>query len=165
MCATARAAPAESAGDHLTSSCGGVSTHRGEGIVERVIGEEAARLRREYEAEGLVEPAMAPDPIAQFQDWFDGVLRAGVDEPNAFVLATTDADGSPSARALLMKDFSSDGIVFYTGMESRKSNALRANDRAAATFVWTPLHRQVRFEGTVEEVQAEVRLAQGGESA
>ncbi|HEU4318574.1 MAG TPA: pyridoxamine 5'-phosphate oxidase [Acidimicrobiia bacterium] len=119
-----------------------------------MIGEEAARLRREYEAEGLVESDMAADPITQFRHWFDGVISAGIDEPNAFVLATTDADGSPSARAVLMKDVSSEGIVFYTGLGSRKSRALRENRLAAATFVWTPLHRQVRFEGTVDEVDS-----------
>ncbi|HZD24016.1 MAG TPA: pyridoxamine 5'-phosphate oxidase, partial [Acidimicrobiia bacterium] len=62
----------------------------------------------------------------------------------------------PSARAVLMKDLSPDGIVFYTGLESRKSRAMRSSGLAAATFVWTVLHRQVRFEGTVREVSPEV---------
>lgn len=117
-----------------------------------VIGEDAARLRREYESEGLVESKMADDPFTEFEGWFDGVIVAEIDEPNAFVLATVDPDGAPSARAVLMKEMSSEGLVFYTGMESRKSQAMRANPRAAATFVWTPLHRQVRFEGNVTEV-------------
>lgn len=117
-----------------------------------MIADEVVRLRREYEAEGLVESRMADDPIAEFEGWFQGVLTAGVHEPNAFVLATVDPDGSPSARALLMKDLTPDGLVFYTGMESRKSRAMRQNPRAAATFVWTELHRQVRFEGVVTEV-------------
>lgn len=121
-----------------------------------MIGDEVARLRLEYEAEGLVESNMADDPIGQFEDWFSGVLAAGVDEPNAFVLATVDPDGTPSARALLMKDITRDGLVFYTGMESRKSLALKANPKAAATFVWAPLHRQVRFEGSVSMVSDEV---------
>lgn len=129
-----------------------VPVPRSEGIVAGVIGEEAARLRREYESEGLVESRMAADPFTEFEDWFDGVITAGIDEPNAFVLATSDADGKPSARAVLMKDLSPEGLVFYTGMESRKSRAMRVNPTAAATFVWTPLHRQVRFEGTVSEV-------------
>jgi pyridoxamine 5'-phosphate oxidase len=120
-----------------------------------VIGEEAARLRREYESDGLVESNMADDPFTEFEDWFDGVITAGIDEPNAFVLATVDVDGAPSARAVLMKGISPDGLVFYTGMESRKSLAMRANPKAAATFVWTPLHRQVRFEGSVTEVDDE----------
>jgi len=120
-----------------------------------VIGDEAARLRREYETEGLVEEEMADHPIDQFEVWFSGVLQAGVNEPNAFVLATVDPDGTPSARAVLMKDLGVDGLVFYTGMESRKSQALRSDPRAAATFVWTELHRQVRFEGVVTEVDDE----------
>lgn len=117
-----------------------------------MISEEVARLRREYEAEGLVESTMADDPMTQFDAWFAGVVAAGLPEPNAFVLATVDPDGTPSARALLMKDLEADGLVFYTGSESRKSKAMRANGRAAATFVWIPLHRQVRFEGTVTEL-------------
>lgn len=119
-----------------------------------MIGEQAARLRREYETAGLVESDMAPDPVVEFEDWFSGVLRAEIEEPNAFVLATTDADGTPSARAVLMKDLSSVGLTFYTGLQSRKSRAMRATGLAAATFVWTPLHRQVRFEGSVSEVGA-----------
>jgi pyridoxamine 5'-phosphate oxidase len=40
-------------------------------------------------------------------------------------------------------------------MKSRKSRDMRESPRAAATFVWTQIHRQVRFEGTVEEVDAD----------
>jgi pyridoxamine 5'-phosphate oxidase len=120
-----------------------------------VIREEIARLRREYEAIGLVPDEMADDPISEFEEWFAEVLAAGMHEPNAFVLATVDADGSPSARAVLMKDLSPDGLVFYTGLTSRKSEEMRANPVAAATFVWTELHRQVRFEGSVDLVADE----------
>lgn len=95
---------------------------------------------------------MADDPFAQFDDWFSGVVASGIAEPTTFVLATAGADGAPSARAVLMKGFGRDGIVFYTGRESRKSRELRENPRAAAAFVWVPLHRQVRFEGPVHEV-------------
>ena len=115
--------------------------------------EEAARLRREYEAEGLVEGDMADDPFAQFEIWFSGVLAVGLEEPNAFVLATADSRARPSARALLMKDLSDQGLVFFTALVSRKSADLKENPVAAATFVWTPLHRQVRFEGPVEELE------------
>jgi pyridoxamine 5'-phosphate oxidase len=99
---------------------------------------------------------MAEDPLTQFRTWFDGAAGSGLAEPNAFVLATVDEDGTPSARALLMKGLEGDGLVFYTGLESRKSRAMRSNGRAAATFVWIPLHRQVRFEGSVIEVEPTV---------
>ena len=117
-----------------------------------MIDDQVAQLRREYESLGLVERDMAADPTTQFRLWFDGVLEAGLDEPNAFVLATADVDGRPSARAVLMKGLDEDGLVFYTNLASRKSQELRANPFAAATFVWTPLHRQVRFEGTISLV-------------
>lgn len=114
-----------------------------------MIEDQIAHLRKEYEALGLIERDMAEDPTTQFRLWFDGVLEAGLDEPNTFVLATADADGRPSARALLMKGLDEEGLVFYTNLASRKSQELRANPFAAATFVWAALHRQVRFEGSV----------------
>jgi pyridoxamine 5'-phosphate oxidase len=117
-----------------------------------VIESLAAELRREYEALGLIERDMAPDPIAQFRLWFDGVIETELEEPNAFVLATADAGGRPSARAVLMKAIDESGLVFYTNLGSRKSRELKDNPVAAATFVWAPLHRQVRFEGTVTVV-------------
>jgi pyridoxamine 5'-phosphate oxidase len=123
-----------------------------EAIVAPVIDDRVMRIRRDYESAGLIESEMAPDPFAQFEEWFDGVLAAGLDEPNAMVLATATQDGRPSARAVLMKGFSSAGVVFYTNMESRKSVEMFANPRAALVFVWTPIHRQVRFEGDVQPV-------------
>ncbi len=98
---------------------------------------------------------MADDPFSEFEEWFAGVLEVDLYEPSAFVLATVDADGTPSARAVLMKDFSPEGLVFYTGLASRKSRAMSVNPRAAATFVWTQLHRQVRFEGSVAQLTVE----------
>lgn len=117
-----------------------------------MIDDQVSELRREYEALGLIERDMAADPVTQFRMWFDGVLEAGIDEPNAFVLATADVAGRPSSRAVLMKGLDDEGLVFYTNLAGRKSQELRANPNAAATFVWTPLHRQVRFEGAVSLV-------------
>jgi pyridoxamine 5'-phosphate oxidase len=121
-----------------------------------VTDDRIARLRREYEAQGLVERAMAADPYTQFDEWFSAVVESGIDEPNAFVLSTANANGRPSGRAVLMKGFDDRGVVFYTGLGSRKSVELEANPWAAATFVWTLLHRQVRFEGPVTAVETEL---------
>lgn len=117
-----------------------------------MIEDQVSELRREYEALGLIERDMAADPVTQFRMWFDGVLEAGIDDPNAFVLATADVAGRPSSRAVLMKGLDDEGLVFYTNLAGRKSQELRANPNAAATFVWTSLHRQVRFEGAVSLV-------------
>lgn len=118
--------------------------------------EEAARLRQEYESDGLSAAAMSDDPFSEFEIWLSGVIAVDIAEPNAFVLATASPDGRPSARAVLMKEFSEEGLVFYTNLDSHKSRDLRANPRAAATFVWIPLHRQVRLEGEVIPVDDEV---------
>lgn len=112
----------------------------------------AARLRVEYETEGIDAADLADNPFDQFDTWYAGVLEAGMEEPNTFVLATSSLEGQPSARAVLMKGFSSEGLVLYTNLESPKSRDLSNNPKAAATFVWVPLHRQVRFEGVVEMV-------------
>lgn len=95
---------------------------------------------------------MSDEPFTEFQSWLSGARDSGLAEPTAFVLATSTAAGTPSARAVLMKDFSPQGLVFYTGLDSRKSRELKENPWAAATFVWTPLHRQVRFEGQATPV-------------
>lgn len=120
-----------------------------------MIREEVARRRLEYESAGLDPDDMADTPFPEFESWFSGALEVQLHEPGAFVLATVDPDGAPSARAVLLKDFSESGLVFYTGLSSPKSREMRANPRAAATFVWTPLHRQIRFEGSVAEVTDE----------
>jgi pyridoxamine 5'-phosphate oxidase len=108
--------------------------------------------RTEYETDGLDIGDVDPDPFEQFVVWFRAAEAAGVPEPTAFVLATATADARPSARAVLMKGFDREGLVFYTNRQSRKGAELEANPVAAATFLWIPMHRQVRIEGPVERV-------------
>jgi pyridoxamine 5'-phosphate oxidase len=92
------------------------------------------------------------DPLAIFQAWFEEAARAGIEVPEAMTLATSTADGAPSARMVLLKGADENGFVFYTGYESRKSGELAENPRAALVFYWRPLGRQVRVEGAVERV-------------
>ncbi len=117
-----------------------------------MIDERVLRARHEYETSGLLESDLAADPFIQFESWYAEVDDVGVEQANAFVLSTADSEGRPSARAVLMKGFSDRGLVFYSNSESRKGHDLRANPRAAATFVWTSVHRQVRIEGGVAAV-------------
>jgi pyridoxamine 5'-phosphate oxidase len=109
-------------------------------------------LRREYTRGGLERDALADDPFTQFECWFDQAVKAGLDEPNAFCLATADAAGRPSVRVVLLKRFSPEGLVFFTNLESRKAREIAANPEAAANFLWLPLQRQVNVAGPVERV-------------
>jgi pyridoxamine 5'-phosphate oxidase len=113
-----------------------------------------AAMRRDDAAAGLAEADALADPIAQFERWFDDAHRAELHEPNAMTLATVDAAGQPAARMVLLKGIDARGLAFYTNRDSRKANELRANPKAALVFWWGPLQRQVRFEGTIEEVEA-----------
>ena len=58
----------------------------------------------------------------------------------------------PTTRTLLMKDFDSNGIVFYTNRESRKGQELAAHAKAGICFYWKSLQRQVRIEGAIDLV-------------
>jgi len=62
-------------------------------------------------------------------------------------LATSSTTGYPSARMVLLKEFGSIGFTFTTNYNSRKSQELKQNPRAALVFYWEKLHRQIRIEG------------------
>ncbi len=114
-----------------------------------------ADLRKEYMRRGLSESELDPDPIRQFQRWFDEASGAGLIEPNAMTLATATRDGRPSARMVLLKGFDARGFVFYSNYESRKGGELEQNPQAALVFFWVELERQVRVEGRVERATAQ----------
>jgi len=111
-----------------------------------------ADLRREYALASLDAAELNPDPLVEFGRWFDEAESAEVPEPNAMALATATADGTPSARIVLLKGFDRRGFVFFTDYRSRKAAELAANPRAALVFHWQELERQVRITGRVERV-------------
>jgi pyridoxamine 5'-phosphate oxidase len=113
-----------------------------------------ADLRIDYMRETLDERDVAPDPIRQFEHWFDEAVKAQVPEPNAMTLATAGADGRPSARIVLLKGFDERGFVFFTNYASRKGRDLDARRHAALLFFWPELERQVRIEGVADKVDA-----------
>jgi pyridoxamine 5'-phosphate oxidase len=97
----------------------------------------------------LREQDVDPDPLRQFLRWFEEARAAGLELPEAFVLATATRSGAPSARMVLLKGADDRGFVFYSGYGSRKGRELAANPSAALLFYWPPLGRQVRIEGVV----------------
>jgi pyridoxamine 5'-phosphate oxidase len=116
--------------------------------------DEIARLRTDYMKGALDDEHADPHPMRQFARWWDEASRSMLREANAMTLATAAADGTPSARTVLLKGYDDDGFVFYTNYDSRKGRELAANPRAALLFFWAELERQIRIEGTVERVAA-----------
>lgn len=111
-----------------------------------------ADLRRSYTLAGLSEADAGDDPLLLFRRWFDQAAAAGVDEPNAVTLATSTPDGRPSARVVLLKGLDDRGFTFFTNYDSRKGRELAENPHAALCFLWHPLERQVRVEGTAGRI-------------
>lgn len=114
-----------------------------------------ADIRTEYARASLDIADVDANPLRQFRRWFDEALKAEVAEVNAMSLATVDAHGQPSARIVLLKNLDERGFTFFTNYESAKGRQLAANPRAAMTFFWPALERQVRIEGSVEKVTPE----------
>ena len=113
-----------------------------------------ASIREEYARASLDEKDAAPDPFAQFTQWFDAALKADIPLPNAMTLATVSKTGEPSARIVLLKECDNQGFVFFTNYDSRKGRELALNKQAALLFFWSALERQIRIEGRIEKVMA-----------
>lgn len=98
-----------------------------------------------------------PNPIKQFAKWYAEAGTLGVSEQDAIsmTLATASKDGQPDARIVLLKSFDDAGFVFYTNYESRKGKELQENPHACLLFYWSKVWRQVRIEGSVEQVSDE----------
>lgn len=103
----------------------------------------------------MLEEDFAKDPLEQFERWFEDARRA-LELPEAMTLATAAADGTPSARMVLLKGVDERGFLFFTNYESRKGRELADNPRAALVFHWAlDPRRQVLVTGRVERLAAE----------
>lgn len=100
----------------------------------------------------LLAKDLAPDPIEQLREWLFEAVQIGEPEPNAMALATVSAEGSPSARLVLLRGLDERGLVFYTHYRSRKGREIEANPRVALVFYWNATGRQARIEGVAERV-------------
>jgi pyridoxamine 5'-phosphate oxidase len=121
----------------------------GEPEVAQSSGSAVADLRKDYSQASLMETDVLDDPTAQFEKWFDEALHADVNEPNAMSLSTVGADGKPTSRIVLVKQFDASGFTWYTNYQSEKGEQLADNPHAALLFFWRELERQVRIEGKV----------------
>ena len=94
------------------------------------------------------------NPIDLFVDWFNEAKKTEINDPNALALATVGKNGTPSVRMVLLKDFNEKGFVFYTNLNSQKSNEIKFNPSVSMCFHWKSLLRQVRITGKLSNVSA-----------
>jgi pyridoxamine 5'-phosphate oxidase len=132
-------------------------------------------IRRDYARGHLQRADLVADPVAQFLNWFadangesswsycrrigialyklwHAVLGHTPPDVNAMVLATVDKNGIPSTRTVLLKGVDHDGFTFFTNYDSRKGRELSGHPKAALTFYWPELERQVCVSGRIEKI-------------
>jgi pyridoxamine 5'-phosphate oxidase len=108
-------------------------------------------IRSDYKKNRLDETDLHSNPLEQFKTWFEQTLTANCIEPNAMHLSTVNEKLQPSGRVVLLKGIDH-GFCFFTNYNSRKATEIAYNSKAALTFFWAELERQVRIEGTIEKV-------------
>ena len=92
------------------------------------------------------------NPISLFKIWFEEAKKSEINDPNALSLATSDKNGNPSVRMVLLKSFDNSGFVFYTNLNSVKSKAIKGNPNVSMCFHWKSLLRQIRIIGKATNV-------------
>jgi len=90
------------------------------------------------------------DPLELFKIWMNEAEKKEINDPNAMSLATSSDINEPSVRIVLLKGLTEKGFVFYTNLNSPKSQDLKKNPKAAMCFHWKSLQRQIRVFGSIE---------------
>ncbi|MDW7691637.1 pyridoxamine 5'-phosphate oxidase [Flammeovirgaceae bacterium SG7u.111] len=115
-----------------------------------------ADIRKEYSQSKLSRKEVDKNPLVQFKQWFDEAVSSNIHEPTAMNLCTVGENGRPSSRIVLLKGIEHDMFVFYTNYNSKKGSDMANNPFVSLTFFWPELERQVRVEGQVKKVPAEM---------
>ena len=91
------------------------------------------------------------NPVELFEEWYDEAKKTEINDPNAVALATSNSL-VPTVRMVLLKDYNKKGFVFYTNLNSNKSQDIKANPNASMCFHWKSLLRQIRIVGKINSV-------------
>ena len=92
------------------------------------------------------------NPIDLFKEWFNEAKKTEVNDPNTLALATADKKGIPSVRMVLLKDYNQSEFIFFTNLNSKKSNDIKTNPNLSMCFHWKSLLRQIIISGKISIV-------------
>ena len=96
------------------------------------------------------------DPFELFENWFEEAKKKEINDPNALALGTSNKEGIPSVRMVLLKSFDKNGFVFFTNLNSQKGNEIKDNPNASMCFHWKSLLRQIRIVGTLNQIEDKI---------
>ncbi|MCD6090608.1 MAG: pyridoxamine 5'-phosphate oxidase [Bacteroidales bacterium] len=110
----------------------------------------------EFNKGNLLLEDLHSDPNFQFSKWLEEYVQMDISESVAMSFSTINKDGFPSSRMVYLRDFASNGFVFFTNFDSNKGEELRNNNKSSMLFYWPEMERQVRVWGFVEKVEEEL---------
>ncbi len=113
-------------------------------------------IRKDYTANTLTEDKLLANPMEQFYSWLEEAYDAGLPEPNAFSLATSDQGNQPNLRTVLLKAIQEDKLIFFSNYDSQKAKEIANNNKVSLLFFWPQLERQVRIQATIEKTPVEI---------
>ncbi len=114
-----------------------------------------ADTRREYNYTSLSKSQLNTDPFTQLEQWLDQAQQAGLKDATVMTLATSDSNGQPDARIVMLKQLDEKGLCWYTSYNSKKGQQLTENPQACLLFYWRDFDRQVVIRGHVEKLSSE----------
>jgi len=89
------------------------------------------------------------DPFVVFKHWMLEAEKNEINDPNAVALATVNESNQPDVRMVLLKEFDSNGFIFFTNLNSKKGTDLTKVPKASMCFHWKSILRQVRIAGAI----------------
>jgi pyridoxamine 5'-phosphate oxidase len=117
-----------------------------------MVNRDLSDLREDYRFSELLEKTLENNPFKQFEIWFNDAVNSSIYEPNAMTISTISKTLKPSSRVVLLKEFTTDGFVFFTNYLSNKAKDIENNNNVALNFFWAELQRQIRIEGSISKI-------------
>ena len=108
--------------------------------------------RIDYQTSELRRKDLVESPVEMFRIWFEQIEGMHPFESTAMTLSTSNNNGKPSSRVVLLKHYDERGFIFYTNYESKKGQEIEQNPYASLNFYWPSMERQVRINGKLRKV-------------
>ncbi|WP_421781697.1 pyridoxamine 5'-phosphate oxidase [Kiloniella litopenaei] len=116
-------------------------------------------LREDYNPPLLRRKDLFETPFPTFKAWLEHAIASKLPEPNAMTLTTTNLEGQPSARMVLLKEWTEEHFTFFTNYQSGKATQMEQSPKVCLLLAWPVIYRQIIIQGTVAKAPEEVSHA------
>ncbi len=112
--------------------------------------------RKDYIKGEIHKSDLSESPFELLNKWLHLAKESVYSDYNAMVLSTLRSNGFPAARVVLLRELTSEGLIFYTNYDSDKGKELLLNPKTTCNFFWREIEKQVRVTGIAQKVSKEV---------